>query len=188
MQFFQEWLADVDIDSEVETYESSKLTDVILEGDFDTFEWGWYVEPDPDSMLTYLTCDQLGGWSDSWYCNDEYDDLYQQQHVELDDAARAEIVKKMQDLLYRDAPYLVTAYSSIGEAFRSDRFACFQPQPDPGGIWLLQYGVANYLNLRPAADAGDCDGPRTPSAPSTRRPAGRPARAVPTTTAAGPAR
>jgi peptide/nickel transport system substrate-binding protein len=52
----------------------------------------------------------------------------------------------------------VTAYSSIGEAFRSDRFACFQPQPDPGGIWLVQYGAQNYLNLRPAADAGDCDG------------------------------
>ena len=33
MDFFQEWLADIDIDSEVEAYESSKLTDVILEGD-----------------------------------------------------------------------------------------------------------------------------------------------------------
>jgi peptide/nickel transport system substrate-binding protein len=158
MQFFQEWLADIDIDSEVETYESSKLTDVILEGNFDTFEWGWYVEPDPDSILSYLTCDQLGSWSDSWYCNEEYDALYQQQHVEMDDAARAEIVKQMQEILYRDAPYLVTAYSSIGEAFRSDRFACFQPQPDPGGIWLIQYGSQNYLNVRPADQAGDCDG------------------------------
>ena len=137
MEFFQEWLADIDIDSEVETYESSKLTDVILEGNFDTFEWGWYVEPDPDSMLSYLTCGQLGNWSDSWYCNDEYDALYEQQHVEMDDAARQEMVKQMQEILYRDAPYLVTAYSSIGEAFRSDRFACFQPQPDPGGIWLI---------------------------------------------------
>src|SRR5215207_6523076 len=107
MEFFQEWLADIDIDSEVEAYESSKLTDVILEGTFDTFEWGWYVEPDPDSILSYLTCDQLGNWSDSWYCNQEYDDLYLQQHIEMDDAARAEIVKQMQDLLYRDAPYLV---------------------------------------------------------------------------------
>ena len=40
--------------------ESSKLTNVILEGDFDAFEWGWYVEPDPDSMLSYMTCDQRG--------------------------------------------------------------------------------------------------------------------------------
>ena len=161
MEFFQEWLAEIDIDSEVETYESSKLTDVILEGTFDTFEWGWYVEPDPDSILSYLTCGQLGNWSDSWYCNEEYDALYEQQHVEMDDDARAEIVKQMQEILYRDAPYLVTAYSSIGEAFRSDKFACFQPQPDPGGILIVQYGVHNYLSVRPAAEAGDCDGVET---------------------------
>ena len=146
------------IDAEVQAYESSKLTDVILEGEFDAFEWGWYVEPDPDSMLSYMTCGQRGNWSDSWYCNEEYDALYEQQHVEMDDAARAEQVKQMQEILYTDAPYLVTAYSSIGEAFRSDRFACFQPQPDPGGIWLVQYGAQNYLNMRPAAEAGDCDG------------------------------
>jgi peptide/nickel transport system substrate-binding protein len=158
MEFFKEWLADLDIQSEVETYESSKLTDVILEGTFDTFEWGWYVEPDPDSMLSYLTTGQLGNWSDSWYSNEAYDALYDQQHVEQDQATREDQVKQMQEILYNDAPYLVTAYSSIGEAFRSDRWACFQPQPDPGGIWLIQYGVQNYLNVRPAADAGDCGG------------------------------
>ena len=158
MNFFQEWLADVDIDSEIDAKESSNLTELILEGDFDAFEWGWYVEPDPTSMLSYMTCDQLGNWSDSWYCNDEYDALYEQQQTEVDPAARAEQVKQMQEILYTDAPYLVTAYSSIGEAFRSDRFACLRPQPDPGGIYLLQYGVYNYLNMRPADEAGDCGG------------------------------
>ncbi len=55
----------------------SQLTDVILKGNFDAFQWGWFVEPDPDSMLSYLTtCDQFGGWSDSWYSNKQYDQLY----------------------------------------------------------------------------------------------------------------
>ena len=66
-------------------------------------------------------------------------------------------VKKMQEILYQDSPYLVTAYSSIGEAVRSDRFACFVPQPNPGGIWIEQYGVYNYIHAKPAADAGTCD-------------------------------
>src|SRR5262245_4538184 len=135
MDYFKEWLADLGIDSEVETYQSNKLTSVILDGDYDTFEWGWYVEPDPDSMLSYLTCGQLGDWSDTWYCNKAYDDLYDAQHVEMDDAKRQDMVKQMQEMIYQDAPYLITTYSSIGEAFRSDRFACFQPQPDPGGVW-----------------------------------------------------
>ena len=161
MNYFQEWLAQLDIDAEVTTLESSKLTDVILEGNFDAFQWGWYVEPDPDSMLSYLTCGQLGSWSDSWYCNDEYDKLYDQQREEMDQTTREDLVKQMQEMVYLDAPYLVTAYSSIGEAVRSDRFACFQPQPDPGGIWLVQYGSHNYQSVRPAAEAGDCDGVAT---------------------------
>ena len=41
---------------------------------------------------------------------------------------------------------------------RSDRFACFQPQPNPGGVWLIQYGGYNYTSMRPADQAGDCDG------------------------------
>ncbi len=157
MNYVKEWLAELGINSRVETYESSKLTDIVLDGTFDIFQWGWYVEPDPDSMLSYLTCGQRGNWSDSWYCNQEYDDLYDQQHTEMDQATREDLVKQMQQVVFEDSPYLVTAYNTIGEAVRSDRFACLQPQPDPGGIWLVQYGVHNYLSVRPASEAGDCD-------------------------------
>jgi peptide/nickel transport system substrate-binding protein len=158
MELFSEWLADLDIDSEVRSYESSKLTDIIYEGTFDAFEWGWYVEPDPSSMLSYMTCGERGNWSDSWYCDEEYDALFEQQRVEQDKAAREEQVQQMQEMLYYDAPYLVTAYSTVGEAWRSDRFACLRQQPDPGGVYLIQYGVYNYVHMRPASEADECSG------------------------------
>jgi peptide/nickel transport system substrate-binding protein len=158
MQFFQEWLKDIGIDSDLQIVEESKLTDIVLEGTFDAFEWGWYVEPNPDSMLSYFTCDQLGGWSDSWYCNAEYDALYNAQHAETDQAIRVDTIKQMQQMIFRDSPYLVTSYNTIGEAYRSDRFACLRPQPDPGGVLIFQYGAYNYTHMRPAADAGDCGG------------------------------
>ncbi|RYI98947.1 MAG: hypothetical protein EON52_27030, partial [Actinomycetales bacterium] len=161
MDFFKEWLGDLGIEAEVSAMQSNKLTEVILEGNFDAFQWGWYVEPDPTSMLSYMTCGQLGSWSDSWYCNDEYDALFDAQQVELDLDERVEMVEQMQQMLYQDSPYLVTAYNTIGEAFRSDRFACLVQQPNPGGIWLFQYGVYNYKNMQPAADAGDCGGDET---------------------------
>jgi peptide/nickel transport system substrate-binding protein len=161
MDFFKEWLGELGIEAEVTAMESNKLTNVILDGNFDAFEWGWLVEPDPATMLSYMTCDQRGGWSDSWYCSKEYDDLFAQQAGELDHEKRTEIVKQMEAVLHRDAPYLITAYSAVGEAFRSDRFACFQPQPDPGGVWLIQYGTHNYQAVRPADQAGDCDGVAT---------------------------
>ena len=156
--FVSEWFDELGLQTKVDLVESSKLTDVILEGNFDMFEWGWYVEPDPDSMLSYMTCGQRGNWSDSWWCNEEYDALYKAQHNEIDDAKRVEMVKQMQELVFTEAPYLVTAYNTIGEAVRTDRVACLRQQPDPGGIWLFQYGVYNYLNMRPAADADQCAG------------------------------
>jgi peptide/nickel transport system substrate-binding protein len=158
MDFLKEWLAELGIDSEVNAVESNRLTTQILDGEFDIFEWGWYVDPDPGSMLSYMTCDQRGDWSDTWYCDEEYDELYDAQSAELDRDKRAEMIKRMQEIVYMDAPYLLTVYNTIGEAARTDRFACFQPQPDPGGVWLIQLGVHNYLNVRPADEAGDCDG------------------------------
>ena len=157
MDYFKQWLGQLGIKAEVNTYSSSQLTNVIYKGTYDMFQWGWYVEPDPDSMLSYMTCEQRQGSSDSFYCNKQYDKLYNKQHVATDHAKRVAEIKKMQEIVYRDSPYLVTAYSSIGEAVRSDRFACLVTQPNPGGIWLEQYGVYNYIHLKPAADATTCD-------------------------------
>ena len=61
MDYFKEWLADLGIKSEVVTYNSNRLTEVILDGNFDAFQWDWYVEPDPDGMLSIMTCAQRGG-------------------------------------------------------------------------------------------------------------------------------
>lgn len=156
LNYFQEWLGELGIESTVTSVDSSNLTDIILEGNFDVFQWGWYVEPDPHSMLSYLTCDQRGDWSDAWFCSAEYDALYEQQRVELDEAARVDLIKQMQQILYEEAPYIVTAYSANGQAVRSDRFTCFTAQPNPGGVWLMQYGAYNYLNARPADTADEC--------------------------------
>jgi peptide/nickel transport system substrate-binding protein len=157
MNYFHQWLSDLGIKSQVQTYSSSQLTTVIYKGDYDTFQWGWYVEPDPDSMLSYMTCAQRQHSSDSFYCNPQYDKLYDEQHVSTNHSQRVQDVKKMQEILYRDSPYLVTAYSSIGEAVRSDRFKCLVTQPNPGGIWLEQYGVYNYVHMRAVSDKSACD-------------------------------
>ena len=158
MNFMKEWLSDLGIDSKVTAMDSGKLGDVILAGEYDLFQWDWYVEPDPDGILADFTCGQRGGLSDSWYCDKTYDEMYKQQNGEMDKAKRVEIVKAMQQKLYEDAPYIVVAETTQGQAVRTDRFACFQPQPDPGGVWLIQYGGHNYNQIRPAAQAGDCDG------------------------------
>ena len=176
VQFMQGWLRDIGIATEVKVVEENRLTEIIGQGEFDMFEWGWVVEPDPDYQLSTFTCgsrsyksggDVLANLSDSFYCNPEYDKLYEQQKVTIDPAKRAEIVKQMQRMLYVDAPYVVTFYYDELQAYRSDRFAGFLAQPDPGGVVLFQYGTYSYRNIatpQAAAATGD-DGGGLPIVP-----------------------
>jgi peptide/nickel transport system substrate-binding protein len=71
--------------------------------------WDWVGYIDPDFVLSVVTCDQYGGWSDTGYCNPAYDKLYQQQGVTTDPDARRKIIWQMQDILYRDKPYIQIA-------------------------------------------------------------------------------
>ena len=142
--------------------DSSSLGDKILDGEYDAFQWDWYVEPDPDGILGDFTCDQLGDLNDSWYCDAGYDAMYAQQGVEMDKDKRVADRQADAAAALRGRALHRHRRDQTGEAVRTDKWACFQPQPDPGGVWLFQYGGHNYPLLRPAAEAGDCDG--TPTA------------------------
>lgn len=160
-EYVQGWFKQLGIQVDVRVMAEAKLTEVIGNGEFDIFEWGWQVEPDPDYQLSVFTCGQrstgrpgsyTGGLDDSFYCNKQYDALYQQQKAELDPAKRAGIVKQMEKILYDDAPYAVTYYYSELQAYRSDRFTGMVSMPQPGGPVLFQpSGYWSYRTLGPVS-------------------------------------
>jgi peptide/nickel transport system substrate-binding protein len=73
---------------------------------FDLSMWDWVGYLDPNFVLSVVTCDQYGGWSDTGYCNPEYDRLFKKQAATADEDERREIVWEMQEILYRDKPYI----------------------------------------------------------------------------------
>ncbi|MFN8157689.1 MAG: ABC transporter substrate-binding protein, partial [Candidatus Nanopelagicales bacterium] len=164
VQFIKSYLAAVGVETNVKVVSSDALTEIIGQGKFDMFEWGWVVEPDPNYQLSTFTCANrsykdggqiLANLSDSFYCNPAYDELYTKQGGQTDEAQRWETVKQMQQMLYDDAPYIITYYYDNPEAYRSDRFTGFVPQPDPDGSLLFQYGTWSYENIKPvSADSG----------------------------------
>jgi len=160
VEYIKRYLADVGIATTVTLISEDALTEKIGQGEFDMFEWGWVVEPDPNYQLSTFTCDSrsyedggnvLAGLSDSFYCNPEYDKLFEAQGSETDVAKRTEIVKQMQQILYDDWPYALTYYYDNLVAYRTDKFEGFIPQPDPNGSYLFQYGTWSYENLKPIA-------------------------------------
>ena len=85
VEYIKRYLADVGIETKVTLISEDALTEKIGQGKFDMFEWGWVVEPDPNYQLSTFTCDNrsyedggsvLANLSDSFYCNPEYDKLF----------------------------------------------------------------------------------------------------------------
>jgi peptide/nickel transport system substrate-binding protein len=162
VEYIRDWLKDIGITATVSIMSEDQLTDVIGKGEYDMFEWGWVVEPDPDFQLSVFTCDQRStedageisaGWSDSFYCNKAYDALYDQQKTIIDPAARIGVIKQAQQMLYDDVVYSMLFYYNNFEAYRSDRFTGFVHQPTDGGTLVFQYGTYTYRNIQPVDPA-----------------------------------
>ena len=168
-EYFKSYMAAIGIQADIKPVDENALFEIIGRGEFDMFEWGWVVEPDPDYQLSTFTCGKRsyedGGeiyadLSDSFFCSEEYDALYAAQSEETDQAARAEIVKQMQRIIYDNVAYVVTYYYDNLEAYRSDRFTGFVGQPEGSGSLLFQYGTYSYENVTPiSADGGETAAP-----------------------------
>jgi peptide/nickel transport system substrate-binding protein len=159
----------VGIDFNVQVVSTDKLYDLtVRKADgkpapaYDTFIWGWGGDPyDPSFLLSVLTTDEIGGSSDSFYSNPEYDRLFKQQAGEYDTAARKEIIQRMVALTQRDLPYLVITEDPNLEAYRTDRVANVQPvcpEDDTGDIFCDQTTYAALLKLAPVAGATSNEG------------------------------
>ncbi len=158
--FIRSWLKQIGIAADVQAVTSGRLGDIINAGEYELFHWGWFPDIDPDSALSWFTCDQRPpdghtyGNNDSYYCDSEYDELYAQQRAELDLDKRWEIVHQMQAKYYEDAAYVVLWYSPLLEAYRTDAFTGYQPQPLPQGDLLQGYGGPSkvWWTLRPVGE------------------------------------
>ncbi len=112
--------------------------------DFDMLLWGWGSDPDPSFILSILKSDEIPtGMNETCYSNPEYDRLFVEQAVEMDDAKRIEMVHEMQQLMLEDLPYIIPYYHMEVQAFRNDRFTNWprsgrrlQQHPLPAGPGL----------------------------------------------------
>ena len=162
--FLTGWLKDVGIATEVTSMDDDALTAAIGQNQFDLFTWGWVPFVDPDAELSYFTTAQattdpeVVGYNDANWCNPEYDKLYDQQHTELDSAKRHDIVQKMLEIFYEDAPYAVLYKYDDLQAIRSDRWENFVRQPAETGPVLFTNTSPAYLELRQKGGGSDSSG------------------------------
>ena len=154
MPFVSDWLKQIGVKLKPQTLTSAKLGNVILAGEYDMFEWGWLPNPDPNYILNIFTCAQRPPDadtyrnSDMYYCNPDYDKMYDGQQEATSAADRNDIVHQMQSVLYRDQPYAVLWNVYTLEAW-SPNWTGFQQQPADVGDMLATYGPFSFISLHP---------------------------------------
>ncbi|MQA10294.1 MAG: ABC transporter substrate-binding protein [Pseudonocardiaceae bacterium] len=160
-RYIVEWLGEVGIKVTQEMVEENQVDEKGTAGEYDLAFSGWGVNPDPDYILGLHRCaarpnaQGQGGTTDSFFCDQQYDRLYARQLAEKDESKRQEIVKKMQQRLYEQAPMVVLDYDNALEAYRSDKFEAFTVQPQPTGVIMEQNGNWGYYQAQPAAGGGE---------------------------------
>lgn len=145
----------IGVEAQVAVLEPADLSRRMLAGDFDVVLWGWGADPDPTPLLSLLSAEPAGGLADhTGYANPEYDRLLRAQRQARDPAARREMVRRMQRLLYEDVPYSVLYYPPHLQGYREDRFQGWQRIPPPDGPVLSPHTPAGVLGLTPSPPAG----------------------------------
>ena len=120
---------EIGVKFDVQVVSVDKLTDLTVQKtdgkpspDFDTFIWGWGGDPyDPSFLLSLFLTKEIGGLSDSFYSNPEYDKLFEEQAGSFDVAERKAIIQRMVAITQRDLPYIVLTYDPNLQAYRTDR-------------------------------------------------------------------
>ena len=147
-ELIQGMWAEVGVEIEIQGLDPDTLTSVCCPSfDFDVMLWGWGSDPDPAFLLGVGLCEEIPtGFSETGYCNPDFDDLYAAQAVETDGDTRVEQIRDMQRILVEDVPYIIPYYQQSIQAWRTDGFTGW-PEDDPT---LGLEDSSSLIALRPA--------------------------------------
>jgi peptide/nickel transport system substrate-binding protein len=127
LEIISDGLAQIGISALPTPIDAGSLMSLYPDFDFDLIYGGWVLDPDPDFAMLIFTCDQRqdGGWNDSGYCDEEFEELYQQQAITVDHGTRRDLIWNMERKLFDERPYIALTYLEAVQAYRSDRFQGF---------------------------------------------------------------
>ncbi|HET7582697.1 MAG TPA: ABC transporter substrate-binding protein [Candidatus Limnocylindria bacterium] len=136
----------IGVDIQIQGLEEDTVTSICCPAfDYDIILWGWGSDPDPAFLLGVALCQEIPtGFSETGYCNKQYDDLYKAQGIEPDHTKRVEIVHQMQQILMDDVVYIIPYYAQLVEAHRVDTFTGWDDAlaplglEDPGQLSILR--------------------------------------------------
>jgi peptide/nickel transport system substrate-binding protein len=166
-RLIEEQAAEVGIKYTPQIVSTDKLTELTIRKvdgkpapEFDTFIWGWGGDPyDPSFLLSILTTGEIGGSSDAFWSNPEYDDLFVQQTRIFDAEERKAVIQEMVAIAQEELPYIVLTEDPTLQAYRTDRIEEIEPicPAETGDLICDAVSYEGILALQPAEGGSSGD-------------------------------
>ncbi|MCW2917319.1 MAG: ABC-type dipeptide transport system periplasmic component-like protein [Actinomycetia bacterium] len=155
------WLKDIGIKVTIQPLSMSALNSDLAKGDWDLLMDSWPTGPDPTYLLGIQTCatlpkdDGTGGNSDAFFCDKNFDSLFDQQLTTFDPARRAQVIGQMQDIFYKANVNDIVMYGDTLDVVRTDtvRAGMIAGNPDATGHYPAQTSFWSYLKATPSTAA-----------------------------------
>lgn len=129
-QAIQASFAEIGVEAEIITYDWTTYLEKLQNGEAQSFLAGWIGDNgDPDNFLyVLLDKDNIGGNNYSYYGSDELHEVLIAAQSETDPAAREELYKQAQEIIFTDAPIIPIAHARAALAATST-LQDFSPHP-----------------------------------------------------------
>ena len=154
------WWADIGVKVNLHAVSEGILYNLWFNMQYDMFIWSWWPDVDPTWFLSVLTTYEIpednsdtSAWSDTFYSNPYYDQLWLDQQQSIDLYERQAIVHEMQRVAYRDCPYICLVYPSALIAYRTDSYENFPNMEVYTGISPSSFWY--YFSIMPIGTAGN---------------------------------
>jgi len=128
-QQMQTWWEQIGVKVNINPVSEGVLMGIWFNMGYDLFIWSWWPDVDPTFLLSVLTTGEIpetssdtSAWSDAFYSNPEYDQMYLDQQKLMDLNERQAMVHEMQRIAYRDCPYINLVYPASLIAYRTDEY------------------------------------------------------------------
>jgi ABC-type transport system substrate-binding protein len=167
--YIAEWLKAIGIQVTIDSMSFNQLNTDLPEGDWDMLSDTWSTGPDPTYLLSIQTCGDLPtslsqpGNTDSFFCNKNFDSLYNLQGTEFNTAQRVQTIDQMQQLLYQNAVDVILYYPDFLSAVRTtDVKDYFYGKPNAQGFYPSPSEFINWRSATPVAGASSSSSSATP--------------------------
>jgi ABC-type transport system substrate-binding protein len=145
------WEAGIDLKTLYSQQSMSFMNGAWAAADYDCWLWDWWFGATSEAssdIMSVLTTGAIGSWSDVYWMNATFNNLYNESLIEADFATRYSTLADMQAMAYEESGCVPLAY-------RAELFAATNQGPDQWTnwgnwtqTWLLEPGELPWLYMQ----------------------------------------